>query len=801
MRTERLRYPGALAALFVLALIVFGGTVYAAGGGSGTTTTICQPSPTPFSVTGVVWGTPGDEVGAGPGELDVPLTVSLLYAGPCASTAASFTLGLSGQFSGTNGEANQTDYQVNLAADTAFSETYYVNIGSDAALGVYTFPLTIGYNTSTYLGLFYQTLDATVALKGTSALDFSVASHELLGGQVNDVGVTVLNSGTGNASAIEPSVSAPAEVAVLNSLSDVQSLAPGTNETQTLDLFVPASLAGSSVSLSFAADYFDAYSVSRSSSETLGFFVTSPVPSTPYQFLGASWGSADPFPSSGDQNVPLDLSFEYVGTGQVTDLEATLLLPQGLSGQVGGRYASAYLASASPDQVMSFVFYIDIAPNATLGTTAATVSVTALSAGGSSLAQSAALTLPSVGARTSPFVLETAEWGTANSSPLPGENGVELQVSLEYAGSATSNDIAAVVDLPSGFTAQGGGASAVALSQGASPYGSVQLTFYLDLASNLALGTYSFPLTIYWSTAFASGLNESLTATPPTLGQSSSAVSDLLSVSEGNGTLVAGIASTVSFSVRNVGSGTVYTPEVSLDLPSPLVVLGASTGGTSSLAPGQSATFTATVSATPSSTPGVYGGTLTVTYADQSGTQHAQTVPVGFTLTGQVAFVLQDVDVVQSSTSLTVSGSVLDEGSASAYYAQVTGSVKGSSGSAPAYYLGEVDPNTPTPFTITVPYTAGARGGNAVILVSVDYKDSFGNNKTSTISYPQAIESSSQLNTETSTAVSSSGPGGLVTEAVLFLVVGAFVVIAVVGTVMVRRRRAAMNPEKEKNVI
>lgn len=667
----------------MLLIVPLGSAVNAAGSAASSAaasnTTSCYPGGNVFEITGTAWGTSTAPLSPGPGSQNVPLTVTLLYRGACGLTAASFELYLSQPLVGANGGNEPTTYEANLASGAVISETYYVNIKSTASLKTYTIPLYAVYSNSNYTGLS-QTLEVSVLLKGTVGLAFTSNVPYLYAGSVNEVTVSVSNTGSGNASLITPQATASGQMSILNQLSQIAELPPGSTVNQTLRAFVPSSLLGSAASVTLSASYDDAYSVSRTTTQTLGFYVTSAT-TTSFQVTGASWGSSDPTPQPGDSNVPLVLTLQYLGTSTVTSLQGTLSLPAGFTNQDGGSTSTSYSEAIGSDQ-------------------------------------------------------------------------------------------------------------------------SVQLTFYLNLASSEPAGSYTFPLLLTWSTASASGLTQNLTASPPAVGQPPTAAAYLLSVTQVNNSVVDGVLSTVSFDVTNAGTRTVSSPTFQLSASSPLVVVSNSPSPKSSLGSGQTETFTAVVSASPSATPGVYGGTLSVGFTDPSGSQHTQSFAAGFVLTGVVQLVVQDELISQTSTSLSVSGSLLNEGGVSAYYAQVTGSVRGFQGSnATAYFVGEIDPNSPVSFTITIPLSAPSRAETGALLLNVEYQDTFGNSHTFATSSTTNLESADQFIASQVTTTTPTSSGVNLAYIVGLVVIAAIVVVGVAGTVMVRRRRAAMKPAKEQKII
>lgn len=666
----------------VMALIVLAGfigaTVFPASAAS------CDQTGTSFGSIGTAWGTPASPLSVGPGEMDVPLTVSILFYGPCTVTESTFDLGLTGALTAASGKSSASTYEVNVAPDTILHETFYVNVAADAALGTYTLPMSVTFYTAANSSQLSESFDVSIALKGNAELTFTPSSTVLYAGQVNDLGVTISNMGSGNATDISVSVSTSAQISVLSQIPLVSKLSNGSSVTQDVEVYVPQSSSGSAASLTFSATYYNSYSYSQTSTQTLEFEVSAINPASPY-------------------------------------------------------------------------------------------------------------------------VVESAQWGDSTSSPQPGDTSVPLVLNVEYMGSALATGLKATLGLPSGFSGVGGGASATTLVAAVNPNEALALTFYVDISSAVTPGTYEFGLTLTWSTATSSGLTESVSVSPPAVGAVTNPVSASLSLDQLNSTVVAGVPSAVSFVLSNGGPGSIYSASLSVNVGSPLVVMGNSPSPPLTVVqPGRNVTYTVTFGSSPSSSLGVYSGTVTVAYTDLDGVEHMQTFSVGFTLTGAIEIVVQDEVVSQSSTGLTVSGSLLNEGSASAYYVQVSGTVNGAAaaGESPDY-VGEVDPNTPTPFTVVIPYSAPSSAQpHAMVQLDIDFKNSFGTSATTVSSSSDSLESASQLFESTGTASSSGTSSGTgIVTLVSYAIIAVLVISAAAAAVLIGRNRAAKRPKKEDKVI
>ena len=543
----------------LLGVSYYGSVSYAIGAPVATSTTACVPAADPFLVTGATWGTPTSPVSAGPGDQNDPLTVTLLYTGGCALIAAGFELTLTQPFTALDGSNESTTYEVNVATEATLTETYHVNIGTNASLQTYTLPLSIGYNTSDFAGIFSQSTNVTISLKGSAKIDFAASAATFSPGAINNFTLSISNGGTGVATSVSTSVTGPSQVSILNQPSVVMTLEPGGTISQQIRVYVPSSMSGSALSLTVTSSYLDPYSAEGSATRVFGFVV--------------------------------------------------------------------------------------------------------------SLTQS-----------------------------LP-----PLSVGLTQVNAST----------------------------------------------------------------------------------------------------VVGTESKIAFILENVGEGTIYSPTLSLTAPSPMVVTNSSgVGFVPQLQPGQNIAYAVVVGSSPSATPGIYQGTVTVTYADANGGQHTQTFPAGFVLLGRVQFVIQDATVSQTTTSVTVSGSLLNEGATNAYYAEVSGHV-GRERVQNSSYVGEVDPNTPTPFTLTLSYPAPSSPQTGVqIILTVTYRDSFGNVANYTSPVNANLQSATQLliGSVSTTSGSASSGGDLLTLVSYSVIV--VVIVTIVGAVLyIRRTRASTRPAKEDKVI
>jgi hypothetical protein len=760
-----------------------------------------------FTVVGAQWGTSASPAQVGPGDQGVTLTVSMIYTFNATLTYGSFELELPSGFTALDGSSSATSYQVNLQPDTPFTLTYTLNVNSTAVLGSYSFPINAVFDTKSYSDL-YEYLTVPVSLLGTAELSFSSNASVLTAGVVNNLTVTLLNEGSGNASAIELGVSSSSQVSILNGLSSVVLLTPSSSTSQVLRVYVSSGAVGSPLSLQFTATYKDAYLNTRTIGQSLGYYVQSlpqTASSAPFQLVGAQWGSSSTSSAvqPGDSNVQLTANLLYLGNAAATGVEGFLHLPSQFSSSYGQSVAVAYASSVESNQAFQLAFDLDIASTAALGSYSIPLEITWSSLGVSNLSQDLTLSV-GVSGRGELSVQTTVQ------DVDPGQvNSVRLV--LNNTGTGAVSSVSVSVSAPSQASVLSSALTLASLQAGASvPF---------DLSMYISSQAASSPLSLVFSMSYVdtNGVSKTTTETVGVYVTSSkSTVSDFpLSVTSVQTHVTAGETSSVAFTVTDEGNVTLYSPSLTLTVQSPLVVSSGFSANPSSSAirAGQSQTYTASLSSGPSSTAGIYSGTITVSFTDQNGDQLSESFPVAFTLMGRVSLVVQDLTVAQTTSNLTISGSILNEGNADIYYAQVSGAVASSpSLSGASYYMGEVDTNTPIPFTISIPFTTEENTPQKEnVLLNVTYQDSFGATNETIVSAAVTLKTLSQLvssESSTTTTPSTSSEQNLI-NIVEYAVVIAIAAAAVIGVIFVRRQRReerssggeAAGPKGENKVI
>jgi hypothetical protein len=203
--------------------------------------------------------------------------------------------------------------------------------------------------------------------------------------------------------------------------------------------------------------------------------------------------------------------------------------------------------------------------------------------------------------------------------------------------------------------------------------------------------------------------------------------------------------------------------------------------------------FDVNVSSGPKTPESAYSGQLAISYLDSLGNLQTTTIPVGFVAVGRIVLAVQSIAFSETGGVLTMSGTLLNEGTSSAYYLQLNATVEQNAGviGQGNGYVGEVDPNTPIPFTVQVALPSSATNGSASVSLRAGYLNDYGQQLNSTLP-----GQTFQLTLTRTSTVPSGGSGGVIPIrngrglfilSVLVLLAG---IILIVAAVYLSRRRS-----------
>jgi trimeric autotransporter adhesin len=696
-----------------------------------------------FSVLSVFWGTSTAKQSVGPGSVDVPLTVLLEYTYNQAGTTVNANLTLPSGFTDNNGNPFATAYLSGSVSPGAIVDfTFYLDVGANVSLGDYAVPLDLSWlvgqsgASSSSLNDLIQDTSIKVPVEGLVSLAFATVQKSLVPGELNNLTLVVENTGSGEARLVSVTASATSQGSVITQPSAISKIGPGSNATAVLGVFVPSSAAGSTLSLTFASTYLDPYNNTDSATSSLALLIGSAPKDTVSLSVAVVGQSIVP----GVVNS-VTAQVTNLGSGSATALSTAVSVSPSQDGTLLTQPKTIPVLEPNATTAETFSVYV---PSSAAGTA---ISFTFTSSYTNSNNESETST-QSVGLITESSTSSTPTAAqisvTESGTPLTAGSTSEISLVIENEGSASlysptftfSASSPLVVVANSSLSLPG-----VTLAPGRSITYSVAVGSSVSASGGLYEGTLGVTYLDASNGSHSESFSVGLQLTDPVT---------QLSVQAFSTNLMVGGSSAVSLEITNTGGDSLYYPSFSLSAPSSLTVTANSTYTRTGLvlAPGQSFEYRVTISNGPKTAEGAYGATLSVTYYDQYGNSHTLTFPVGLVVIGGIDLVVQDETVSQNATSITISGSLLNEGEASAYYLELVanatiGSQNVGGGS---YYVGEIDPNTPTAFSITIPLSWRPTTGGSTSTITTS---------TATTSSPTTAATSSAPASSTTTSLSS----------------------------------------------
>jgi len=184
-----------------------------------------------------------------------------------------------------------------------------------------------------------------------------------------------------------------------------------------------------------------------------------------------------------------------------------------------------------------------------------------------------------------------------------------------------------------------------------------------------------------------------------------------------------------TITIVNDGEVPLSALEASLTVPNPLVVHGENSWKIEYLDSGNSTTITLTIYAPDTSIGSTYSGSLSVNYRDDYGQSRTDTFPLGLVVVGEVELVLYDRTIkpqpAKNGSKIEFTATLLNRGTVSAMY--VNASILPSPilrlTSESATYIGEIEENSQSPFTVGAYVRENVKNGTYPVMVKITYRD------------------------------------------------------------------------------
>lgn len=262
-----------------------------------------------------------------------------------------------------------------------------------------------------------------------------------------------------------------------------------------------------------------------------------------------------------------------------------------------------------------------------------------------------------------------------------------------------------------------------------------------------------------------------------------------LSVQVTANVLRAGSNNTITMHIGGIGK-LLSNLDVSLTLPSPLVLFGDNHWRRSSFGPGDTIDAALMIFAPATAAGNSYQATVNGLYKEAGETTYNQeSHTVGLLVRGWIDLVIYDMSVTPSpagpGSTVSISGSLLNRGITSAMFTNLTITPQSPLivSSASVSYMGQVDPNAPAPFSLTADIDPGTADGRYPVTLVVYYQDDLHQNQQVETSFFIDV-SHEAIQTQTTT-----GQTGIVASVIDYAQYLILLVIIVVVVLLVRRFR------------
>ena len=274
-----------------------------------------------------------------------------------------------------------------------------------------------------------------------------------------------------------------------------------------------------------------------------------------------------------------------------------------------------------------------------------------------------------------------------------------------------------------------------------------------------------------------------------------------ISIVTSNNRIVGGLDNEFTVTIVNDGKIPISALEASLSLPNPLVVHGKERWRIEFLNVGDNSSIKFTIFAPDSSIGSTYAGTFEVNYRDNYGESHSEKFTLGLIVIGRVELILYDKIVrpqpVENGSKFEFSATLLNRGTVSAMYVNV--SILPSPilylTSESKTYIGEVEENSQSPFTVGACIREDVKNGTYPITIKITYRDDQHVDHEFNVTFPLQV-----IAVKTAKTINVKKPYSSSLEEILtpIIVLAASVIITLLYRRHVIQRERSMQMEGEK---
>ena len=234
------------------------------------------------------FGTSSGKIEVGPGDKNVPFTISMANVGTQDLTGIKGQLLLPAQFSSPDGRSALilADNDQKAVAGNSFYLTFFVDVNEDADIANYSGTVKVDYSRLRESGDRQDFFDFGFKLTGDSTVNLSPLTPYITSITNNDVLIKVTNGGTAPLSNVDiilkndqTSVTATSKSKNLENVIfdkthwDVGTIQPNSSESFRFKIFVPENIKNEPLHLPMEVTYYDAHGESKTVTRVTDLYI------------------------------------------------------------------------------------------------------------------------------------------------------------------------------------------------------------------------------------------------------------------------------------------------------------------------------------------------------------------------------------------------------------------------------------------------------------------------------------------------------------------------------------------------
>lgn len=201
-----------------------------------------------------------------------------------------------------------------------------------------------------------------------------------------------------------------------------------------------------------------------------------------------------------------------------------------------------------------------------------------------------------------------------------------------------------------------------------------------------------------------------------------------LDILTSNTRMIGGLDNALNITLANTGETSLSSIDMTFTISSPIVLHGDNEWTVKYLEPKNSVIIPLRIYPPSSAIGATYQGQIQLNYRDDYGQSHSKTYPLGLIIVGRVELIVYGKTVTSQpspGSKATLSATILNKGNTKAMYANATilpNPVLELLDESTTY-IGEIEENSPMPFTVLARVNSNAENGTYPIKIVVSYRD------------------------------------------------------------------------------